>query len=91
MITREEGGDDVRSVISLTPWATNTCYNGQYNGQPSRKTEQIPSKLVSVRIEGLKLDLLEAGIASNRVGQNTDAVNTFPGLVHTARHTTKVR
>ena len=32
--------------------------------------------------------LHEVGIASNR--GSACAVNTFPGLVHTARHTTKV-
>ncbi len=34
--------------------------------------------------------LREAGIASNRWSKHT-AVNTFPGLVHTARHTMRVR
>jgi hypothetical protein len=29
-----------------------TRYNGRYKGQPSRETEQIPSKPVSVRIAG---------------------------------------
>ena len=33
--------------------------------------------------------LHEAGIASDR-DQHAAAVNTFPGLVHTARHTTRV-
>ena len=45
----EEGEDDVKSAWLLRP-GRHTCYNGRYNGQPSRETELIPSKPVSVRI-----------------------------------------
>jgi hypothetical protein len=47
----EEGGDDVKSAWPLRP-GLHTCYNGRYNGTPSRKAELIPPKPVSVRIEG---------------------------------------
>ena len=65
MITQEEGGDDVKSAWLLHP-GLHTCYNGQDNGPPTRKGEQIQSNLVSVRIEGLQFDLHEVGIASKR-------------------------
>ncbi len=47
----EEGMDDVRSAWPLC-LGPHTCYNGRYNGQLTRKGERIPSKPVSVRIEG---------------------------------------
>ena len=47
----EEGGDDVKSSWPLR-LGLHTRYNGQYNGQPSREAELIPSKLSSVRIAG---------------------------------------
>ena len=47
----EEGGDDVKSAWPLC-LGRHTRYNGQYKGLLSRKVELIPSKLVSVRIEG---------------------------------------
>ena len=47
----EEGGDDVKSAWPLRP-GPHTCYNGRYNGSPSRKTELIPPKPTSVRIGG---------------------------------------
>ncbi len=37
----EEGVDDVKSAWPLC-LGLHRCYNGQYNGQPSRKTEPIP-------------------------------------------------
>ena len=56
-------------------------------GKQSREAEQIPkSRLSSDR------RLQPACVKSESLviaGQHT-AVNTFPGLVHTARHTTKV-
>ena len=83
----EEGGDDVKSARPLCP-GRHTRYNGRYNGSPSREAEPIPDK-AGLSSDGrlqpacLKLELLVTA------GQHT-AVNTFPGLVHTARHTTKV-
>ena len=47
----EEGGDDVKSAWPLYP-GLHTCYNAYYNGTPSRKAEQILTKVGPVRIEG---------------------------------------
>ena len=83
----EEGGDDVKSARPLRP-GRHTHYNGRYNELPSREAELISCK-AGLSSDGrlqpacLKLELLVTA------GQHT-AVNTFPGLVHTARHTTKV-
>ena len=83
----EEGEDDVKSPWPLCP-GLHTYYNGQYRGSQYRKVEPIPKtgpssdcglKLVHMKVESLV-------IANQKV-----AVNTFPGLVHTARHTTKAR
>ena len=56
-------------------------------GQLSREVEQTPKNGPSsdcrLKLACMKLELLVIA------GQHT-AVNTFPGLVHTARHTTKV-
>ncbi len=40
-VSREEGGDDVKSSWPLCP-GRHTCYNGRYRGLPSRKVELIP-------------------------------------------------
>ena len=57
------------------------------NGKPSREVEQIPKNGPSsdwrLKLASMKLELLV--IANQNV-----AVNTFPGLVHTARHTMRV-
>ena len=86
MISREEGGDDVKSSWPLRP-GLHTCYNGGDSGQQSCKGELISKSRLSsdgrLQLASLKLELLVT------VGQHT-TVNPFPGLVHTARHTTKV-
>ena len=73
---REEGVDDVKSSWPLRV-GLHTCYNGIYSGL-------IPKRCLSsdcrLQLEYMKLELLV--IADQRA-----AVNTFPGLVHTARHT----
>ncbi len=83
----EEGGDDVKSPWPLCP-GLHTYYNGRNSGLQYRKVELILKiglssdrglQFVHVKVESLV-------IANQKV-----AVNTFPGLVHTARHTTKVR
>ena len=83
MISREEGGDDVKSSWPLRP-GLHTCYNGGDNGQQSRKGERIlKSRLSSdctLQLECMKLESLV-------IADQHAAVNTFPGLVHTARHT----
>ena len=73
--------DDVKSSWPLHP-GLHTCYNGRYNGQRSRETELILKVVLSsdrsLQLDSVKLESLVI------VGQHT-TVNTFPGLVHTAR------
>ena len=57
------------------------------NGKQSREAEQIPKSGLSsdcrLKLACMKLELLV-------IADQHAAVNTFPGLVHTARHTLKV-
>ena len=73
--------DDVKSSWPLHP-GLHTCYNGRYNGSQYREMELIPkaglSSDRSLQLDSVKLESLVI------VGQHT-TVNTFPGLVHTAR------
>ena len=79
----EEGGDDVKSSWPLRP-GLHTCYNGRYNGSRTREGELISKSRLSsdwaLQLEPMKLESLVI------VDQHA-TVNTFPGLVHTARHT----
>ncbi len=79
----EEGGDDVKSSWPLRA-GLHTCYNGGDNGTPSREAEPISKSHLSsdctLQLEYMKLESLVI------VDQHA-TVNTFPGLVHTARHT----
>lgn len=79
----EEGGDDVKSSWPL--WAgLHTCYNGGDSGTPGSDAEPIPkSRLSSDRT--LQLGCVK--VESLVIADQHAAVNTFPGLVHTARHT----
>ena len=72
----EEGGDDVKSSWPLRA-GLHTCYNGGDNGKipKNRLSSDCP-----LQLEGMKLESLVI------VDQHA-TVNTFPGLVHTARHT----
>ena len=83
-VNSEEGGDDVNSSCPLC-LGLHTYYNGYYRGKLSRKVEQIPKNSPSsdcgLQPAHMKSELLVMA------GQHT-AVNTFPGLVHTARHVT---
>ena len=58
-----------------------------YKGQPLREKERIPKTCLSpdwsLQLDSMKLESLVI------VDQHA-TVNTFPGLVHTARHTTEV-
>ena len=83
MISREEGGDDVKSSWPLRA-GLHTCYNGGDNGllhsdvmliSKSRLSSDWSLQLDSMKSESLVI-----------VDQHA-TVNTFPGLVHTARHT----
>ncbi len=82
---QEEGGDDVKSVWSLCP-GLHTCYNGRYRGKQDREVEQIPKAVLSSD-RSLQLDFVK--LESLVKAYSYDALNTFPGLVHTARHITK--
>ena len=83
----EEGGADVKSSWPLCP-GPHTCYNGVYRGKQGGNAEQIPKvRLSSDR--GLQFAHVKA--ESLVIADQQAAVNTFPGLVHTARHTTKAR
>ena len=82
----EEGGDDVKSSWPL--WAgLHTCYNGRYREKQDCKVEPIsktgPSSDWSLQFDSMKLESLV-------IADQNAAVNTFPGLVHTARHTMEV-
>ena len=82
----EEGGDDVKSSWPL--WAgLHTYYNGGDKRKRSRKGERILKNHLSsdcpLQLEGMKLESLV-------IADQHAAVNTFPGLVHTARHTMEV-
>ncbi len=83
MISREEGGDDVKSSWPLRA-GLHTCYNGGDNGQRRGDPELISKSRLSsdctLQLECMKLESLVI------VDQHA-TVNTFPGLVHTARHT----
>ena len=82
----EEGGDDVKSSWPLRP-GLHTCYNGRYRGSQYREVEPILktglSSDWSLQLDSMKVELLV--IANQQV-----AVNTFPGLVHTARQAIEV-
>ena len=83
MISREEGGDDVKSSWPLRA-GLHTCYNGGDSGQRARECELISKNHLSsdctLQLECMKLESLV-------IADQHAAVNTFPGLVHTARHT----
>ena len=85
MISREEGVDDVKSSWPLRD-GLHTCYNGGDSGRRRSDLEQIPKNCLSsdcrLQLDGMKLESLVI------VDQHA-TVNTFPGLVHTARHTKK--
>jgi hypothetical protein len=79
----EEGGDDVKSSWPLCP-GLHTCYNGGDSGMPGRKAEPIPKSRLS---SDCTLQLGCMKVESLVIADQHAAVNTFPGLVHTARHT----
>ena len=71
--------DDVKSSWPLRV-GLHTCYNGGDNGPipKSRLRSDCP-----LQLEGMKSESLV-------IADQHAAVNTFPGLVHTARHTMRV-
>ena len=86
MISREEGGDDVKSSWPLQV-GLHTCYNGGDSGMQWGNPAQISKSRLSsdcaLQLEHMKLESLV-------IADQHAAVNTFPGLVHSARHITKV-
>jgi hypothetical protein len=79
----EEGGDDVKSSWPLCP-GLHTCYNGGDRGEPGREAEPISKSRLS---SDCTLQLGCMKVESLVIADQHAAVNTFPGLVHTARHT----
>src|ERR1700743_1447028 len=83
VISREEGGDDVKSSWPLQV-GLHTCYNGGDSGMQWGNPAQISKSRLSsdctLQLECMKLESLV-------IADQHAAVNTFPGLVHTARHT----
>ncbi len=79
----EEGGDDVKSSWPLRV-GLHTCYNGGDSGQRHSDVMLISKSHLSsdctLQLEYMKLESLV-------IVEQHATVNTFPGLVHTARHT----
>ena len=75
--------DDVKSSWPLRV-GLHTCYNGGDRGMPTREGAPISKNRLSsdctLQLECMKAESL---VIAHQLG----AVNTFPGLVHTARHT----
>ena len=86
MDNTEEGGDDVKSSCPLCP-GLHTCYNGRNRERRDREVEQNsktdPSSDCRLQPACMKSELLV-------IEDQNAAVNAFPGLVHTARHTMEV-
>ena len=80
---REEGVDDVKSSWPLRV-GLHTCYNGSDRGTLPGDWMQISKSCLSSDW-GLQLDPMKS--ESLVIAEQHAAVNTFPGLVHTARHT----
>ena len=78
-MTSSHHGPYVRGYTRATMAGTKGC-------KPVRGSESQKTGLSSDR--GLQLDLVKA--ESLVIPDQHAGVNTFPGLVHTARHTTKV-
>ena len=70
--------------MPLMAWATHVLQWQSYRGKQNREVEQIPKSCPSsdCRLQPacMKSELLV-------IADQHAAVNTFPGLVHTARHT----
>ncbi|VEL42069.1 unnamed protein product [Protopolystoma xenopodis] len=76
------GEDDVKSSWPLRV-GLHACYNGIHRGKQDGDVEQIPKRYLSsdcsLQLESMKLESLV-------IADQHAAVNTFSGLVHTARH-----
>src|SRR6185369_11117688 len=78
----EEGGDDVKSSCPLC-LGLHTCYNGQDNAMQTSDSEPTAKPVLS---SDRRLQLACVKSESLVTADQHAAVNTFPGLVHTARH-----
>ncbi len=82
----EEGGDDVKSSWPLRS-GLHTCYNGCTKGCDTVKWSESQKASLSsdwsLQLDSMKLESLV-------IAYQNDAVNTFPGLVHTARQVNRV-
>ena len=69
--------------MPLMTWATHVLQWQSYRGKQNREVEQIPKSCPSsdcrLQLACMKSELLV-------IADQHAAVNTFPGLVHTARH-----
>jgi hypothetical protein len=77
-----EGGDDVKSAWPLYP-GLHTRYNGRHNGSQCREAEPILKVGLSSNCR-LQLACMKPELLVN--ARQHSALNTFPGIVHTARH-----
>ncbi len=77
----EEGGDDVKSARPLRP-GRHTCYNGRYREKPFWR-QSAETRKPCLSSDWSLQPIHESWIRSNRAYSHC-AVNTFPGLVHTA-------
>ncbi len=82
----EEDGDDVKSSWLLRV-GLHTCYNGNYREKRRSDLEQIFKNCLS---SDCSLQLENTKSESLVIADQHAAVNTFPGLVHTARHAMRV-
>ncbi len=80
----EEGGDDVKSSWPTRP-GLHTCYNGIYTKRSDLARASGPHKVCRSPDWSLQLDSMKS--ESLVIVDQNATVNTFPGLVHTARHT----
>ena len=73
--------------MPFMPWATHVLQWRPYRGKQDSDVEQIPKSRLSsdcrLQLACMKSELLV-------IADQHAAVNTFPGLVHTARHTMRV-
>ncbi len=63
--------------------ATMGCTEGSNTARSSQSQKAVRSSDWSLQLDSMKLESLV-------IADQHAAVNTFPGLVHTARHTTRV-
>ncbi len=81
-LTTEEGGDDVKSA-----WPVRLGLHTRYNGRSSALRPGNRQRIAKTGLSadwGLQLAPMKAELLVTACQQS--AVNTYPGLVHTARH-----